>query len=229
MNKSSLLLVSAVFLCMLFCGCEKTGTVSDIDGNVYKTISIGEQEWMAENLKTTKYDNGDPIPEVAIDSEWGGLTAGAWCYYNNEEAYNDPYGKLYNWYAATDSRNLCPAGWHVPGDAEWTVLTDYLGGEPVAGGKMKTRGTIQAGTGLWESPNTAADNRSGFTGLPGGYRFGSGGFSFIGEMGFWWSTTIPTERPERGAWGRYLTSESGGVFRGHGPLLSGFSVRCVRD
>jgi uncharacterized protein (TIGR02145 family) len=99
----------------------------------------------------------------------------------------------------------------------------------VAGGKMKTPGTAQTGTGLWQDPNTAANNISGFSGIPGGYRFGSGGFGFIGEMGFWWSTTMPTVMPERGAWGRYLTYESATVFRGHGPLLSGFSVRCVRD
>jgi uncharacterized protein (TIGR02145 family) len=229
MKKSILLLVSVFALCMICAGCEKTGTVTDIDGNVYKTVIIEEQEWMAENLKTTKYDNGDPIAEVTDNTQWGSLTAGAWCYYNNDETYINPYGKLYNWYAAADERNLCPAGWHVPGDEEWTVLTDSLGGESVAGGRMKARGTLQTGTGLWQQPNAAADNSSGFSGLPGGYRFGSGGFGLIGEMGFWWSTTIPEVRPERGAWGRYLTYESGSAFRGHGPLLSGFSVRCVRD
>jgi uncharacterized protein (TIGR02145 family) len=229
MKKSNLLLVSAFALCMLFTGCEKTSIVTDIDGNVYKTVFIEGQEWMAENLKTTKYDNGDPIPEVTDNTQWSSLTTGAWSYYNNDENYNDPYGKLYNWYAADDSRNVCPAGWHVPSDEEWTVLTDYLGGESVAGGKMKTKGTIQAGTGLWQHPNTAADNSSGFAGIPGGYRFGSGGYSFVGEKGCWWSTTIPTVMPERGVWGRYLNYNSSSVFRGHGPVLSGFSVRCVRD
>jgi uncharacterized protein (TIGR02145 family) len=229
MKKSSLLMVSAFALWVLFTGCEKTSTVTDIDGNVYKTVIIEGQEWMAENLKTTKYDNGDPIPLVTDNAQWSSLTAGAWSYYSNDANYNDRYGKLYNWHAADDSRNVCPAGWHVPSDEEWTALTDYLGGESVAGGKMKTRGTIQAGTGVWQQPNTAADNSSGFSGIPGGYRFGSGGFSFIGEMGFWWSTTIPEIRPERGVWGRYLTYESGTAFRGHGPVLSGFSVRCVRD
>ncbi|MCX5897629.1 MAG: fibrobacter succinogenes major paralogous domain-containing protein [Proteobacteria bacterium] len=229
MKKLNLLLVSAFALCMLFTGCEKTSTVTDIDGNVYKTVIIEGQEWMAENLKTTKYDNGDPVPEVSDNTQWSSLTTGAWSYYNNDEKYNDRYGKLYNWYAADDSRNVCPAGWHVPSDEEWTVLTDYLGGESVAGGKMKTRGTIQTGTGLWQRPNTDADNSSGFAGIPGGYRFGSGGFSFVGEKGCWWSTTIPAIRPERGVWGRYLNYNNGTVFRGHGPVLSGFSVRCVRD
>ena len=229
MKKLNLLLVSAFALCMLFTGCEKTSTVTDIDGNVYKTVIIGGQEWMAENLKTTKYDSGDPILEVTDNTQWSTLTTGAWSYYNNDEKYNDRYGKLYNWYAADDSRNVCPAGWHVPSDEEWTVLTDYLGGESVAGGKMKTKGTIQAGTGLWQRPNTDADNSSGFAGIPGGYRFGSGGFSFVGEKGCWWSTTIPAIRPERGVWGRYLNYNNGTVFRGHGPVLSGFSVRCVRD
>jgi uncharacterized protein (TIGR02145 family) len=229
MKKLNRLLVSAFALCSFFAGCEKTSTVTDIDGNVYKTVIIGGQEWMAANLKTTKYDNGDPIPEITDNTQWSSLTTGAWSYYNNDEKYNDRYGKLYNWYAADDSRNVCPAGWHVPSDEEWTVLTDYLGGESVAGGKMKTRGTIQTGTGLWQRPNTAADNSSGFAGIPGGYRFGSGGFSFVGEKGCWWSTTIPAIRPERGVWGRYLNYNNGTVFRGHGPVLSGFSVRCVRD
>ena len=229
MKKLNLLLVSAFALCSLFAGCEKTSTVTDIDGNVYKTVIIGGQEWMAENLKTTKYDSGDPILEVTDNTQWSTLTTGAWSYYNNDEKYNNRYGKLYNWYAADDTRNVCPAGWHVPSDEEWTVLTDYLGGESVAGGKMKTRGTIQTGTGLWQHPNTAADNSSGFAGIPGGYRFGSGGFSFVGEKGCWWSTTIPTVMPERGVWGRYLNYNSSSVFRGHGPVLSGFSVRCVRD
>jgi uncharacterized protein (TIGR02145 family) len=229
MKAINFLLVVFLASCIYFCGCHIAGEVTDIDGNIYKTLIIGEQEWMVENLKTTRYNNGDPIPNVMDAAEWSTLTTGAWCYYNNDEANDDIYGKLYNWYAVEDPHNLCPTGWHVPSDEEWTSLTDYLGGESVAGGKMKTRGTIEAGTGLWKHPNTEATNLSGFSGLPGGYRFGSGGFDFFGEMGLWWTPTMDTIRPERGAWGRYLTYNGGNVNRGHGPLQSGFCVRCVRD
>ena len=229
MKGINFLLVVSLASCIHFCGCQIPGEITDIDGNIYKTLIIEEQEWMVENLKTTRYDNGDPIPNVMDDAQWSTLTTGAWCYYNNDEANDDIYGKLYNWYAVEDPRNLCPTGWHVPSDEEWTSLTDYLGGISVAGGKMKTRGTIEAGTGLWKNPNTKASNLSGFSGLPGGYRFGSGGFDFVGEIGFWWTPTMDTVRPERGAWGRYLNYNSGNVNRGHGPLLSGFCVRCIRD
>lgn len=218
-----------LFAFIFFVGCDQTGEVTDIDGNIYRTVTIGGQEWMAENLKTTTYNNGDPIANVTDNSQWSNLNSGAWSYYDNNEANNRTYGKLYNWYAISDSRNLCPQGWHVPSDEEWTVLTDFLGGESIAGGKMKSTGTLQWGTGLWQPPNTGADNTSGFSGHPGGYRLGSGGFSFMGEIGFWWSQTMPTVMPERGAWGRYLNYNSNTVFRGHGPLHSGFSVRCVRD
>lgn len=229
MKKTILFLGFYLVCCFHVGGCQKTGEVTDSDGNVYKTVIIGGQEWMAENLKTTAYDNGDPIPNVMDDDAWSTLETGAWCCYNKDESNDDIYGKLYNWHAVIDSRNLCPADWHVPSDAEWTAMTDSLGGESEAGGQMKTRGTIEADTGLWQQPNTEATNLSGFSGLPGGYRFGSGGFGFIGEIGFWWTPTMDTVMPERGAWGRYLNYNSGTVFRGHGPLLSGFSVRCIRD
>lgn len=229
MKKANLVVAVSVASCIYCSGCQRAGEVTDIDGNVYKTLMMGEQDWMVENLKTTRYDNGDPIPNVMDNDQWSTLTTGAWSYYGNDEANDDMYGKLYNWYAVDDSRNLCPAGWHVPGDEEWTGLTDYLGGESAAGGKMKTTGTIEAGTGLWHHPNAGASNLSGFSGLPGGYRFGSGGFGFVGEIGFWWTATMDTIMQERGSWGRYLNYNSGTVFRGHGPVRSGFCVRCVRD
>jgi len=229
MKKTYLVLLCTLVLCSQLTGCQQTGEVSDVDGNVYRTVIIGGQEWMAENLRTTTYDNGDPIPNIIESDEWSALATGAWCYYDNDEAYDAVYGKLYNWHAVVDPRNLCPADWHVPSDDEWTALTDDLGGESEAGGKMKSKGTREAGTGLWKEPNAGATNLSGFTGLPGGYRFGSGGFGFIGEIGFWWTPTMDTVMPERGAWGRYLNYNSSTVFRGHGPLLSGFCVRCVRD
>jgi uncharacterized protein (TIGR02145 family) len=128
---------------------SSSGTVTDIDGNVYQTVTLGGQVWMAENLKVTRYRNGDPIPCVNDASAWSGLSTGAYCHYNNDFNNAAIYGRLYNWYAVSDSRNIAPGGWHVPTDTEWQTLVDLLGGSSVAGGKMKTTGTIQAGTGLW--------------------------------------------------------------------------------
>jgi uncharacterized protein (TIGR02145 family) len=158
--------------------------MTDQEGNVYKTIVIGTQEWMAENLKTSIYRNGE-----AIDITGTSFTTGAWSL-NNDSQYDCPYGKLYNWYAVVDSRNVCPTGWNVPTDEEWTTLTDYLGGQSdenynfFAGGKMKSTGFQ-----YWLNPNTEANNESGFSGLPAGIRIFDGTFSSFGNNGFWWSTS----------------------------------------
>ncbi len=162
------------------------GLLQDASGNSYKTVKIGEQVWMAENLKTDRYNNGDIIPNIQDNAEWAKLQNGAWCNYDNFIQNDEIYGKLYNWYALADSRNICPVGWHVPSNAEWEKLIDYLGGENVAGGKMKSTGLS-----LWESPNLEATNSSGFSGLPGGSRpggFYDGSFYGIGYKSFWWCT-----------------------------------------
>ncbi len=196
--------------------------IDDVDGNSYKTVYIGNQQWMAENLKVSKYNDGSDIPNV---TDWGNLTTGAWTYYNNDAANNDKYGKLYNWYAVSPTtngnKNICPTGWHVPTDAEWTVLTDYLGGESVAGGKMKEVGTIS-----WNSPNTDATNTSLFTGLPGGYRGVSGNSVEIGNIGYWWSSTEYTSSL---SWSRYLNNNDGNVFKYNVGMHDGFSIRCLKD
>jgi uncharacterized protein (TIGR02145 family) len=195
------------------------GSMTDQQGNVYRTILIGTQEWMAENLKTSVYRNGQPIANVTNNDQWVGLTTGAWCYYNNDIQYECPYGKLYNWYAVSDPRNVCPIGWHVPTDAEWTLLVNQLGGQLVAGGKMKSI------TG-WAPPNTAATNKSGFSGLPGGYRnesFGVG--SLGGGLALWSSSEVSlTTARSRG-----LTYGSGSANMVNANKLGGFSVRCLRD
>jgi uncharacterized protein (TIGR02145 family) len=193
------------------------------NGYNYPTIVLGNgQEWMAENLRTTSYANGDPIPNVTDFIQWQNLTTGAWAHYDNDSQYEKPYGKLYNWYAVADPRNVCPVGWHVPSDAEWTVLTDYLGGEAVAGGKMKSTGTQ-----YWQSPNTAATNESGFSGLPGGVRdYYSGGFGAVGNYGDWWSST---ESSTTYAWLRGLSYDGGNASRSNFTKQGGFSVRCLRD
>lgn len=196
------------------------GTVKDKDGNIYHTVKIGTQVWMVENLKTTKYNDGTAIPEVIDNATWQYLKTGAYCNYNNDASNGTKYGKLYNWYAI-NSGKLIPAGWHVPTDAEWTALTTYLGGESVAGGKLK-----EAGTKYWQSPNTAATNETGFSALPGGYRFYNGAFVGVGIYGSWWSLSdINTSN----AWYRGIYYDSSIVYRDNYGKEYGFTVRCVKD
>jgi uncharacterized protein (TIGR02145 family) len=200
-------------------------SVTDIDGNTYKTVQIGSQVWMAENLKTSKYNDGTTIPNITDYTQWHNNTTGAWAYYNNDAANNAKYGKLYNWYAVSPTtngnKNVCPTGWHIPTDAEWTVLTEYLGGLSIAGGKMKEVGTTN-----WNSPNTDATNISLFTGLPGGYRSVDGSYVNIGYYGFWWSSSeVNTDF----AWNRYLVYYDGNANRDSDDKRNGFSVRCLRD
>jgi uncharacterized protein (TIGR02145 family) len=200
--------------------------VTDIDGTVYTSIVINGQEWMQQNLAVTKYRNGDPIPTGLSNTSWQGTTSGAYAIYNNDAANNTTYGKLYNWYAVNDSRGLCPTGWHVPSDGEWTTFETSLGGSSVAGGKMKSIGTIEDGDGLWYSPNEQATNESGFTALPGGYRNIYGTYYGIGLYGYCWSST---EYLSYNAWNRGLFCGDSNVGRGSSNLHYGFSVRCVRD
>jgi len=182
---------------------------------------------MAENLRTTKYQNGDAIPNVTDSISWKNLTTGAWCYYNNDASnVQRKYGKLYNWYAATDSRNIAPKGWHVPSDAEWSTLTTYLGGEEVAGGKLKETGTFNWGSFNWGSSNTGATNETGFSAIPGGLRNFVGTFIFLGYGGYWWSST---ERFTSSVWIRFTTCGAGNVDRNYFDKQNGYSVRCVRN
>ena len=196
-------------------------TVTDIDGNIYHTVKIGTQTWMVENLKVSHYRNGDPIPKVTNPSIWAALgSSDAWCYYNNDSTNNSLYGKLYNWNVVNDSRKVAPLGWHVPSDAEWTTLTDYLGGTTVAGGKMKS-------INLWNSPNTSATNSSNFSGLPGGERNFTGVFTDQGSYGYWWSTTPVVGPP--GYYYRRLAYNSNSTFSYYPPAVYGYSVRCIKD
>jgi uncharacterized protein (TIGR02145 family) len=190
-----------------------------------QTVTIGSQVWMTKNLDVSTFRNGDPIPQAKTNEEWtkaGENKQPAWCYYDNDPANGAKYGKLYNWYAVNDSRGLAPVGYHIPSDAEWTKLTDFLGGESVAGRKMKS-------TDFWtdndgESGN--GTNESGFSGLPGGTRYDGGTFYYIGDHGLWWSST---EIVTLYAWPRYLSYVNGGVGRGYSSKRDGFSVRCLRD
>lgn len=200
-------------------------TVVDIDGNVYHTVTIGTQVWMVENLKTTRYNDGSAIPLVTDDYIWNHLSTPGYCWNNNDTSMKNPYGALYNFYVVNTGK-LAPTGWHVPTEAEWTILTTYLGGGPVASGKMKSTGTIEAGTGLWYSPNTGATNESGFTAVPAGHRYWDGTFISIGSNSVWWSSS---ESNTHSAWLLYLRYYGDYFFSGYYSKLDGYSVRCVRD
>ena len=206
MKKPSLILVLLIGL----------GSISSA-----QTITIGTQVWMTKNLDVSTFRNGDPISQAKTDEEWekaGQNKQPAWCYYDNDPANGVKYGKFYNWYAVNDKRGLAPEGYHVPTDAEWTQLSDYLGGEDVEGKKMKsTSGWIENGNG---------SNESGFNGLPGGLRGGHGTFYYVGKSGYWWSST---EDDTSDAWGRYLNYTNGYVLSYDFSKEGGFSVRCLRD
>ena len=197
----------------------KTATPNTAD-IILPNVLICTQQWMENNLDVSTYRNGDPIPYVADATEWASLTTGAWCYYNNDPANGNLYGKLYNWYAVNDTRGLAPMGWHVPTDAEWTTLTSNLGGTSIAGGRMKL-----AGTTWWTSPNTGATNSSGFTGLAGGYRNYDGAFYDIGIDGHFWSSYGNINEAKsrllsyNRSWLRIESAES----------VKGYSVRCIKD
>jgi uncharacterized protein (TIGR02145 family) len=232
-EQQNLVIVSSMVLNLTV----KRTTVTDIDGNVYKTVKISNQWWMAENLKVTKYRNGGPIPNVTEDSVWANLSTGAYCDYNNDTNNVATYGRLYNWYAVNDSRNIAPEGWHVPSDEEWRQLemalgmsqsdTDNTGFRGTdEGGKMKTTGTIEEGSGLWHSPIEGATNESGFSALPGGCREHFGYCDGMDYDAMLWSAT---ESYDVFAWCRCMSRVSSAVYRHNHYKRSGFSVRCVRD
>jgi uncharacterized protein (TIGR02145 family) len=202
--------------------------ISDIDGNSYKTVYIGTQQWMAENLKTAKYNDGTFIPNITDNIQWSNLTTGAWAYYNNDASNNTLYGKLYNWYALNSqtngNKNVCPVGWHVPYDYEWTILSDYLGGENIAGGKMK-----QIGLSNWKSPNTDATNSFLFNAVPGGIRRNQYyGFSYIGISANWWSLSRYFNSNFQ-AWYFQILNSSSSLIKTTQNNLAGLSIRCIKD
>jgi uncharacterized protein (TIGR02145 family) len=199
------------------------GTLKDQDGNIYKTVEIGTQIWMAENLRTTKYRNGDPIPEITDITSWRILNTGAYCNYENIKN-NDTiatFGRLYNQIAATDSRNICPSGWHVPSDGDWTNLITYLGGNQLAGGKLR-----ESGYRHWAMPNSGATNANGFTALPGGFRNYDGTFQDMGNQAFWWCST---EHDAGSNYYRFIDFQDSYIYRSWSTEPFGFSIRCVKD
>lgn len=214
---------------------QKGLTVSDIDGNNYKIVTIGTQVWMAENLKTTRYQNGDSIPCITDYTSWGALRNGAYCNYNNDTTNASKYGHLYNWYTVTDHRNIAPVGWHVPTDAEWTTLSLYLtnsgfgfegSGDDVAKSMAATSGWKTSSTAGALGNEQISNNSSGFATLPGGYRNAVGTFTGLIDYSFWWSTSAFSAGY---VWNRYLYYANKGVYRGSSNENYGFSVRCVKN
>lgn len=197
------------------------GGVMDIDGNFYQTIHVASgQEWMAENLKTCRYANGDSIEHLTNAVNWAGTTQGAWCAYNNNAQQIEVFGKLYNGWAVEDPRNVCPSGWHVPSSAEWDQLHAINGGYSFGGGALKATGIT-----IWLAPNTGATNSSGFTALPGGTRLSGGDFQEVYGSGYWWTSSGNSTTLNR----RILYYTSNGVWTGSGSKLEGHSIRCVKD
>ena len=228
---SSILLVTGVILATTS-GCEETGapdfvpapgeTVTDIDSNVYHTIRISSQTWLVENLKTTRYRNGDPVTNIPDSELWAKTESDAWCNYDSDAMNADTYGRLYNWNAAMDKRQICPEGWHVPTDEDWWRLMNNVGGSVAnTGGRMKETGTKH-----WKSPNKGATDSFGFKALPGGVCGDTIFFSLLGQQGVWWTATDYDSVNAR-VWGLRFDQESANP--GGWPKRNGASIRCVRD
>ncbi len=205
-----------------FATIPSAGTVTDIDNNVYNTVTIGTQTWMTENLKTTRYRNGNAVPVVNDPVSWAALTTGAYCYYNNESNNAGTYGLLYNWYAVSDSRKLAPQGWHIPTLDEWDILINYLGGQITASYKLKESGTTH-----WIQSGDNVTNASNFTALPGGTRaYDTGIFSNFGFLGAWWTST---EDVYTLSFCKIMFSSEGQVTLYWQDRANGMSIRCLKD
>jgi uncharacterized protein (TIGR02145 family) len=229
-----ILLVFIIVPSFSFSQAKSVGQVVDIDNNIYNTIIIGDQVWLKENLKVTRFNNGEPIQLVTDTVAWTALTTPAYCNYNNTESIALEYGRLYNYYTVVDIRKLCPSGWHVPNDAEWDTLSVFLGGTMVAGGKMKEPGTKH-----WMSPNvmsidtTNGDfseipvDESGFSALPAGRQYHDT-YAFLGEYSQMWSST-QCEYDTDLIWCRYLSFSLPHLKRFTYKKHYGLSVRCMKD
>lgn len=194
------------------------GNVSDNDGHAYRTVKIGNQTWMAENLKTTRFSNGDAINALPDSIGWIGSTSPAWVYYKNDDQNDCLHGKLYNWSTAVDNRNVCPTGWHVPTLNDWNILADSVGGKSVAG-KLKCSGE-------WAPPNFSAENGTGFSALPSGYRDLKAKYVYQSYTGVWWTTSLDIGGA---AYYAELNHHLGGITLVQGNKKTGYSIRCVKD
>ncbi len=197
---------------------NKFYAVSDVDGNVYKTVLIGNQEWMTENLKVDHFNDGIPIPMVNNNNEWKSITVPAYCFYEDNPTYNNQYGKLYNWYVVSTSHNICPSGWHVPNNDDWKMLLDYLGGDSIAGNLLKS-------TKYWNE-NRNGDNSTGFNALPAGLHRKNGLYQTKGEDAFFWSAT---QKSDAIAWCYLLYFNDNYLYKDGTSKNDGLSIRCVKD
>lgn len=223
---------SVLLVLLIIISCEKsdspTGivqdepTVTDIEGNLYNTIRIGTQLWMAENLKVTQYRNGDPIPHITNNAEWCNMTTGAYCNLDNDEENASVSGRLYNGFVVIDARGIAPEGWHVPTEAEWQTLVDFCGGNSYAGDKLK-----EVGTDHWSVTQSTVNNESGFTAVPGGFRsFGNGWFYYGSDVGEYWTST---ESEDGKLWWYQVVSGRNDVEKFSSGKPAGLSIRCLRD
>ncbi len=199
-------------------------TVIDIDGNVYNTIVLGTQEWMTSNLKTLHFSNGDVIPHNLSQSAWSNLNQSSGAdYYNNDSLIGSTYGVLYNWAAASNVNNVCPTGWHVPSNQEWTTLINFAGGSVTAGGPLKERDTVH-----WNYPNFNATNFTGFTALPGGLRHNTGGYQYLEDFGYWWTSSQGTANPSYG-YNVKMSYADEVVLQYESNQRGGFAIRCLKN
>lgn len=215
---------------------QQVKTVADIDGNIYQYLTIGNQIWMTENLRTTKYRNGDPIPAGLNDETWAGTTSGAYAIYGNDDTNDNEFGKLYNWYAVTDSRHICPTGWHEPVDEEWKTLETYMinngygfggSGNDIAKSMSATSGWVESSIAGSVGNDQSSNNSIGFSALPGGLRHPNGYFDFIDYIGLWWTSS--NVDPGSTALSRYLQHDSVGLTTAQYDKHKGLSVRCIKD
>lgn len=236
-------IIILVFVSISLTNCKKNeeskepvsnDTVTDIDGNVYKTVTIGTQVWMAENLRTSKYRNGAPIPYVVNDADWSKLQTGAQCNYNNDETIVNKYGKLYNWHAVNDSRNIAPVGWHIPTNNEWTTLEFYVAGQIGTSGSVAKALASKTDWNTSSVVNSVGNNlvendTTGFTAFPSGFRVKSGTFNYFGKYAGWWSST-EFEYIKDSVWNRSLNFEYSILWKNiYYFKETGFSVRCIKD
>lgn len=222
-NKSATIIILSVLLLSasqynIFA--QSAGTVTDQENNKYRIVKIGDQIWMTENLKSTRLNDGTAIANITGIAEWAALSTPGYCWYKNDTAYKNVYGALYNAYAVNTNK-LCPAGWHVSTNEDWLKLESWLGGEKIAGGKLKDTGTLH-----WSEPNSGATNEIQFNALPGGSRYTNGLFLTIKNMGYWWS---PGETNTFNNWYRSIYYRDIAITRNFIDSTNGFSVRCVKD
>jgi len=226
LSSKGLIFLTLIFLlCLTDCKKEDKAPVNqniikDADGNVYTSVQIGTQVWLVENLKTTKFRNNDPIPNITETLAWGAATTSAYCNLSNDEVNANLFGRLYNWYAVNDNRNIAPPGWHIPSDAEWATLESFLGGGTVAGGKLK-----ESGSAHWCNQNVGGTNESGFKALPGGTRTDK---LFVTgcQWGTFWSST---EFDADNSYNRILFDTGTEINRVDNNKKFGMSVRCIKD